>query len=298
MAADDVEVVKARGRLADAKRWFDHRGWDFLPDNDRGRLILTWAADHAWVAGTKNPRRSVRNWCRKYASPWLSDSELDEVVSQAEARNTPHPQRWSHDQSAVTLEYSISDRKELPLQFIGADDDPDYQWRNQHKLSMNAASARKYRAKRRSGRPCGRPRLDLSESEKVARKRKQSAESSARHRAANSSGAKRGRPKAAVPAWKAAGFNSKRSWRRHKANGTKNASAKTPSCDIKNIDRMTEFSVTEFGCQSAERLKRAGADHRLIVVESDTLAPVTGGCAAAPPPPPTDQAHQLAREYQ
>lgn len=287
MASDDVEVVKARGRLKDAKKLFDRKGWIVLPNNKRGRLILTWGADHAWAAAPKSPRRSVYNWCRKYASPWLSEAELDQIVFETEARNTPHPQRWSHDQSAVTLEYSISDRKELPLRFIGADDDPDYEWRNDQKRVVAAAAARKYRAQHSSGRPCGRPRLELSEAEKVARRRKQSADASARYRAANSSGVKPGRPKAAVPAWKAAGFKSKRSYQRHKANGTENTSAKIPSCDIKNIDRITGFPVTDFKCHGAERPKRAGAEHRLPVIES----PPTGGCA--PLPPTIDQPHQL-----
>jgi hypothetical protein len=39
----DDTVMFARGRLADARKVFEHRGWDQLPQNDRGRAILRWA---------------------------------------------------------------------------------------------------------------------------------------------------------------------------------------------------------------------------------------------------------------
>jgi hypothetical protein len=211
--------------------------------------------------------------------------ELDQIVRETETRD----KRWSGDQSAAVLEVGVRDREAHQLWFLGADDDPHFEQRIKLKRAKAAARARKYRADRSKGRPCGRPRLDLTESEKKSRMRRQSAESSARQRAAKSSGAKRGRPKAKVAAWKVAGFNSKRTYQRHKAHGTKNASGETASRDIKDIDRVTEFSVTDFKCQLAERLKRDGADHRPIVFEGQVSRPETGGFALAAPPPSTDR---------
>src|SRR5882724_1433146 len=94
MAAD--QVIIARGRLANAKKWFTHRGWDVLLDNERGRRILEWGVLHAWLAGPANPRRSVRKWCRRWA-PWLTDTELNDIVADAMTSN----KRWSGDHSAI-----------------------------------------------------------------------------------------------------------------------------------------------------------------------------------------------------
>jgi hypothetical protein len=52
-----VEIL-ARGRLSDAKKWFDHRGWKALPQNDRGRSIMRWGADQAWLAERSSERLS------------------------------------------------------------------------------------------------------------------------------------------------------------------------------------------------------------------------------------------------
>jgi hypothetical protein len=246
MAVD--QVIIARGRLSNASKWFAHRGWDVLPQNERGRSILRWGADHAWLAGPDNPKRSVRRWCRKHA-PWLTDAELEQIVRETETSN----KRWTGDQSAAVLEIGVRDREALHLWFFGADDDPAYERRNARKREKAAARARKSRAARSTGRPRGRPALDLSPEEKAARIREQNAERQRRRR----------------------------------------ASCKKPSRDIIDIGTVTHLSVTlpkspslfQLRSKCAERLKRDGADHRPIVFEGDTLPAETGGCAKAPPPP-------------
>jgi hypothetical protein len=72
---DATRVIRARGCLKEAKLWFGHRGWEVLPKSERGRRILRWAADQAYLASPDNPKRSVRRWCRRWA-PWLTPAEL------------------------------------------------------------------------------------------------------------------------------------------------------------------------------------------------------------------------------
>ncbi|OKO80153.1 hypothetical protein AC629_27880 [Bradyrhizobium sp. NAS80.1] len=157
-----------------------------LPPSAYG--TLRWGADHAWLADPVNPIRSVRRWCRRWA-PWLTGAELDQLVDETKTSN----KRWSHDDSAVTLGITVRDRQTLSLWFVGASDDRNYEMRLGIAKAKAAARARKSRAKNSSGRPPGRPRLE-------------------------------------IPAWKAAGYNSKRTYQRHKAlgtlaqNGTENAS--------------------------------------------------------------------------
>jgi len=142
----------------------------------------------------------------------------DAELTELIERTVTSNKRYTPDQCAAVLEITVSDRQTLGLRFIGADDDPDYVQRLAAKKAKNAAANRRYRARHSTGR-------------------------------------KRGRPKLEVPAWKAAGYKSKRTYQRHKAlgtlaqNGTKNA-----RCDIsKNRTHhgikvppvsITEFSVT------------------------------------------------------
>ena len=243
MAADQKMI--AIGRLANARKWFAHRGWDVLPDNERGQRILQWGADHAWQAGSKNPKRSVRCWCRKWAGPWLTNAELDQIVRETEERE----KRWSGDQSAAVLEIGVRDREHLRLWFFGADDDPNYDHRQQLKRAKDAARKRKSRAARSTGRPRGRPSLDLSPEAKAARVREQNAARQRRRR----------------------------------------ASRKKPSRTLIDINPVTHLSVTTPNTVegSAGAHKRAGVEPQLIAIGGVPLAPVTGGCALAPPPPPT-----------
>src|SRR5262245_1785135 len=111
----DRNAMLACGRLADARRWLEHRGWKVLPKDDRGQRILKWAADHAYLACPTNPKRSVRRWCRRWA-PWLTDGELSQIVADVEVSN----KRWSSDQCATVLVISVRDRANLGLRFIGA----------------------------------------------------------------------------------------------------------------------------------------------------------------------------------
>jgi hypothetical protein len=140
---DDLGTMFARGRLKEARQWFGRRGWNVLPQDERGRRVLAWGADHAWLAGPANPKRSVRNWCRRWW-PSLSDAELAEIVARTETSN----KRWSADQCAVVLEITVRDRESLGFRFVGAMDDPEYEHRNATAAAKHAARSRKYRAAR------------------------------------------------------------------------------------------------------------------------------------------------------
>jgi hypothetical protein len=195
----DKATLIARCRLKQAKEWFAIRGWEQLPQDERGWSVLRWGADHAWMAASGNPQTSVRRWCRK-AALWLTVSELDELVDETKRSN----KRWSPDQCAAVLEISVTDRMEHKLWHFGAYDDPNYEVRLGISRTKSAKRSRKYRAKHSTGAKRGRPRLQLSPEEALARRRAQDAERQRRRR----------------------------------------ASRKKPSRDILDIDGVTEFSVT------------------------------------------------------
>jgi hypothetical protein len=152
---DDKWTMIARGRLADARRWFDILGWEQLPQSQRGRNILRWGSDHAWMANPAHPKRSVRNWC----SCWdrtLTVSELDQIVADTGHSN----KRWTPDQSATILGIGVRDRAAHRLWFNGADDDLNYDIRRETQREKNAARKRKSRAKYSTGAKPGRPKSE------------------------------------------------------------------------------------------------------------------------------------------
>ena len=172
-----------------------------LPQGIRGRRILAWGATQAWLAGPADPKASVRRWCRRWA-PRLKAAELDKIVADTKISN----KRWSADQSATVLGITVRDRAALGFRHLGACDDPDYSSRHATTREKAAARARKSRAARSiPGAKRGRPTLELSQEDRLARSRKQDAERARRHR----------------------------------------ASRKNASRHIIDIDSVTEFSVTD-----------------------------------------------------
>jgi len=193
------DTLIARTRLKQAKRWFAVCGWEQLPQDEQGWRILRWGADQAWMAASGNPETSVRRWCRKVA-PRLTVSELDELVEETKHSN----KRWSSDQCAAVLGISVTNRTKHKLWHLGADDDPNYEVRQGIIRAQSAKRSSKYRAKRSTGAKRGRPPLQLSPEEKLARTKAQDAQRQKRLR----------------------------------------ASRKNASRHISNIDSVTEFSVT------------------------------------------------------
>src|SRR5206468_1132207 len=126
----------------------------------------------------ENPRRSVRRWCRRWAS-WLTDTELNDIVAAAVTSN----KRWSGDQSAMVLEITVRDREALKLWFLGADDDPHYEQRLKLKRAKGAARQQRFRAAHATGAKRGRPALQLSPEDRIARSRAQDAARAKRYRA-------------------------------------------------------------------------------------------------------------------
>jgi hypothetical protein len=165
LAADSNIVMLHRGRLKNARMWFTHLGWKVLPQDQRGRSILRWGADQAYLGSPANPERGVRRWCRCW-DPKLTAKELDELVAYTRTSN----KRWTHDQSAMVLGITIADSLALNLHFIGANDDPDFEVRGATKRAKEAKRARRSRAARSTGRKPGRPALDLTPEERKARR--------------------------------------------------------------------------------------------------------------------------------
>jgi hypothetical protein len=134
-----------------------------LPQNDRGERIIQWVADHTWIGYPSGPEAAVRRICWPLA-PWLSDSQIDDLVETTRTSN----KRWSHDHCAMVLDITVADCLAQGFRFLGAADDPDYLERERARLVKKAASARKRRAAKSTGRPRGRPRLDMTPEERRA----------------------------------------------------------------------------------------------------------------------------------
>jgi hypothetical protein len=253
-ADETLTTLLARGSLSEARRWFQHMGWFVLPQSDRGRRILRWGAGQAWLASPANPERGVRRWCRRWA-PWLKPAELDQLVVDTATSN----KQWTPDQSAAVLWIGVRDHEYHGFRFLGANDDPNYEYRNAARLEKAAARARKFRAAHSTGAKRGRPSLQLSEEDMLARRRAQGAE---RKRA------ERARKKAAM-----GGAVTIKSVRDIKSLITNYSSSCEP------IGAVTDLSVTEFHCHAPQppdhesrarpASRRAAPLSGDIIIESD-----------------------------
>jgi hypothetical protein len=176
-------VIAARSLLKEAREIIvPDRGWQHLPQTERGMRILRWGADMAALGWPADPKAAVIRWC-SFAAPWLSDADLDAIVARTETSN----KRYSPDDSARVLEITVADKVRLNLRQCGANDDPFYVVRNRIKLEKDAARKREYRAKKPSTGKRGRPALDLSPEERLARLRAQKADYAKRRRVENKS---------------------------------------------------------------------------------------------------------------
>jgi hypothetical protein len=167
----DKSVLIARGRLKEAHIWFAHRGWDTLPQGRRGQKILAWCAIQAWLGYPHDPEAGVRRKCGGLA-PYLKEAEWIELIAETRVAN----KHFNHDQCALVLEISVIDCLEHGFKFLGADNDMNYGTRHKAKRARNAACQRKRRAACSTGRMGGRPALQLSEEDRLARRRAQGAE--------------------------------------------------------------------------------------------------------------------------
>jgi hypothetical protein len=196
------------------------------------------------VAGISGQSQSGRSPRVSAVGPYLKDVELEELIADTELAN----KSFSQDQSAMVLELPLRENRNLNFRFLGCDDDLMGQRRLEERQAKNAASKRKSRAARSTGRKAGRPRLELSEEDRRARSNAQAAERMRLYRALR----------------------------------------KTPSPGkIRKTRSVTQFNVTTTALlttpqtSSAERVKRDGAVHRDILV-GEILD--RGGYAGASPP--------------
>jgi hypothetical protein len=166
--AADKTVLIARGRLKKARGWLDHPRRRVRPKSRRGISILGWVADHARLAYPANPEGAVRRCCCQFASE-LTEPELDEIVVTSEGSN----KTWTPDQCAMVLGISFDDNLEIGFRFIGCDDDLNYDRRRKRDTDKGKQYSRTYRASKGASTKRGRPPLDLSEEEMVARRKAQ-----------------------------------------------------------------------------------------------------------------------------
>jgi hypothetical protein len=145
-------------------------------------------------------------WCLKFI-PDLSADQLSDLVDAAQ------PRFWYGDDIAKAFDITAAEREQFALSQVGACDDDDREKRDAYKRARNAAYNRMYRAKNSTGRKRGRPADPASKEKAKEKDREYQKEKRA------SAGKKRGRPKG-IPEWQAAGFKSKSTYQRHKANGT------------------------------------------------------------------------------
>jgi hypothetical protein len=171
-------VLIARGRIKDAREEFTRRGWHTLPRRIRGRRILAWIACMAWDGYPSDPEAAVRRICGDLA-PYLKEHELAALIESTRAAN----RRFSNDQCAMIIEISVIDCLDRGYRFLGAMDDEDHVERDKARRARNAACQRRRRAAKSGGRKGGRPSLDLSPEDKLARRRAQGAERARRLRA-------------------------------------------------------------------------------------------------------------------
>ena len=252
-AKDNSVRVRALGMLAEASRWFNHKGWKTLPDSRRGWLIVQWGAEVAWQGNPTNPERGARAWCCKW-QPLLrlkqNKAKLDRIIAEAARTKT----LWAPDIGGATLEITVSDLVALGFRFLGACDDQNYDARNEIRKAKNAACQRRRRAANSSGRKKGRPAL--SPEERLARGNAR-ATKARRKAGAVSREEYLSQSKSRTEPWKAEGI-SRSTWeRRRKAGGTEidaSASRKIASPHIESITAVTHLSVTDFRCHDAAAL--------------------------------------------
>lgn len=250
-----ISALVARGRLKAARKVFAANGWQILPESERGVRILEWAADHVWCSRSSHRAMAVLQFCCEWA-PWAEEDFIKELLDAL--TNGRRNLNWSADQSALVLELDLDRCRELKLQkFLGASDDLNYDRRRGIAAKGEAARSKKYRAKKSTGRPRGRP--------------------------------KREGPKE----FELAGYASERTYFRHKAlgilapkNGSRNSSRNNMN---KNLMR-DGISLPNPTAVDRRALARDGAELQIIEIDDDA---VDGGSAwAAPPqqrpsPPPT-----------
>jgi len=228
-----------------------------LPQTVRGRRILEWGCDQAYLAGPANQKRSVRRWCRRWA-PWLSDAEIAALVAETVERSK-RGARWSPDQSATVLEITVADRTTHGFRFLGAMDDPDYEIRLDLKREKAAARARRFRAANRTGQP-----RDVYEANSLSR----------------------------TKPWEQDGI-SRSAWERRRRKKAGAASTVRDIKSLKIVDRIggvtvlaapssapsaeavTDLSVTQLQRPSAERLQQDGAVIEVLEPAEAELLPET-----------------------
>jgi hypothetical protein len=170
-------VVRARTTLKQLRTWFEVKGWKVLPRDKHRWRRLYWIADFACVAYPRDQKRAIRRECLKVA-PDLSDDDIHELTAHTRDSN----KWWTADMSAAVWGISARARDRHKLWGFGANDVPNYEWRIQRNLEKDAQRKRDERAAKSTGRPRGRPGLNMTPAEKKAHRNAQAAERMKRYR--------------------------------------------------------------------------------------------------------------------
>ena len=159
-------LIRARILLRELYSKFKDRG---------GPAPLYIIADLAFTASDEAHEYWISFWCLRF-DPDLTHDRLAYLIENAS------PRYWDGDQIAGAFEVTFKDKTELELEQTGCSDDYDGAKRRKHHKEKNAANNRAWRARNSSGRPPGRPPLDMTPEEKKAHRRQQQNESKRRRR--------------------------------------------------------------------------------------------------------------------
>jgi hypothetical protein len=150
---------KARGfaniRIQETERLIIGRlsiaGWLELPDTVDSRKIISFELEH--IANTSgNVRRKMWNCCQQWASSWLDDDSVEDMIERALDEASYRPEKWTARAAGNELGVTDAERSSLGLTTFRAIDIDDAEYNRRHK-EVNAERQRRYRDNRKMKRP-------------------------------------------------------------------------------------------------------------------------------------------------
>ena len=141
-------------RLREVERLCRSRYGRFLPDDDDGRDSLELVAHHIAHLGGKVEAHIIA-WAQAWA-PWIPDPEAKALAAKVMAK----PAKFTADRLAWRLGLKAAERAALKITTIGAVDLSKAERLALRKEKRRAADRARW-ARKRSGKPRGRPKLNL-----------------------------------------------------------------------------------------------------------------------------------------
>jgi hypothetical protein len=122
-----------------------------LPDTVDSRKIISFELEH--IANTSgNVRRKMRDCCHQWASSWLDDDSVEDMIERALDEASYRPEKWTARAAGNELGVTDAERSSLGLTTFRAIDLDDAEYNRRHK-EANAERQRRYRDNRKMKRP-------------------------------------------------------------------------------------------------------------------------------------------------